>query len=62
MPYLVQQYHAKRGLDYEERSAPAKITVKELHGRTGALFTRRVLPANVYKIGVAEPGPEPGTP
>jgi len=30
MPYLVQQYQAKRGLDYEERSAPAKITVKLL--------------------------------
>jgi hypothetical protein len=62
MPYLVQQYQAKRGLDYEERSAPAKIIVKELHGGTGALFTRRVLPANVYKIGVAGPGLEPRTP
>jgi hypothetical protein len=34
MPYLVQQYQAKRGLDYEERSAPAKITVKLLSKST----------------------------
>ena len=34
MPYLVQQYHAKRDLDYEERSAPAKITVKLLSKST----------------------------
>jgi hypothetical protein len=34
MPYLVQQYQAKRSLDYEERSAPAKITVKLLSKST----------------------------
>jgi hypothetical protein len=34
MPYLVQQYQAKRGLDYEERSAPARIAVKLLSKST----------------------------